>query len=104
MRCALALVFVLSITGCKGDPVKCEKACRNYAQLVYWEQAEAEIAAVPVAERDALRKQKMGEFSANLSKGVDLCTSKCMSANHDEDIDCLIAAKTAKDVKACTTK
>lgn len=104
MRCALAVLFVLSITGCKGDPVKCEKACRNYAQLVYWEQTETEIAAAPAAERDELRKKKMAEFSANLAKGVDLCTSKCMSANHEEDIDCLINAKTAKEVKACTTK
>ena len=97
----VALFFAI---GCKGSPEKCEKACRNYAQLVYWDQAEQEISAAPVAERDELRKKKMGEFSHNLSKGVDLCTSKCMSANHDEDIDCLINAKTAKDVKACTTK
>jgi hypothetical protein len=71
---------------------------------VFWEQAEQEIAAAPVTERDALRKKKMGEFSHNLSKGVDMCSSKCMSANHTQDIDCLINAKTAKEAKSCTTK
>lgn len=101
---AILVALVLSVTGCKGNPEKCEKACRNYAQLVYWEQAEQEIAAAPVEQRDDLRKKKMGEFSHNLSKGVDMCSSKCMSANHDEDIDCLINAKTAKEVRACTTK
>lgn len=96
------LALVLFVLGCKGDPDKCESACRNFAQLVYWEQAEQEIAAVPVAERDALRKQKMGEFSHNLSKGVDMCSSKCMSANHTQDIDCLNKAKTAKEARNCT--
>ena len=98
------LVAILCVLGCKGDPDRCELACRNYAQLVFWEVAEKEIAAAPVAERDALRKKKMGEFSHNLSKGVDMCSSKCMSANHEQDIDCLINAKTAKEAKSCTTK
>lgn len=96
----LVLPLVLAI-GCKGDPVQCEKACRNYAELVYWEQADAEINAAPVAERDALRKKKMGEFSHNLSRGIDMCTSKCLSANNDETTNCLLNAKTAKQAKAC---
>jgi len=71
---------------------------------VYWEEAEKEIAAVPAPERDELRKAKMAQFSANLSRGVDMCSSKCMSANHKEDIECLINAKTAKEARACTSK
>jgi hypothetical protein len=105
MRWLVALCFVFS-TGCgacKGDPEKCDRACRNYAQLVYWEQANAEIEKVPVAERDAARKQKMAEFAEKLEKGVDLCTSKCVSANNKEDMDCLIEAKTAAAAKACVT-
>jgi hypothetical protein len=46
----------------------------------------------------------MAQFSNNLSRGVDMCSSKCMSANHKEDIECLINAKTAKEAKACTTR
>lgn len=103
MRSALLLVVAMAL-GCKGDPVQCEKACRNYAELVYWDEAEKEIAAVPAPERDELRKTKMAQFSANLSRGVDMCSSKCMSANHEEDINCLINAKTAKEAKACSTK
>jgi hypothetical protein len=102
MRSLLAVVGTLALlVGCKGDPVKCEKACRNYAELTYWKQADAEINAAPLAERDALRKKKMGEFSHNLSRGVDMCTSQCMSANNDEVIDCLLAAKTAEQAQSC---
>lgn len=100
MRSLVLAMFVLAI-GCKGDPTKCEEACRNYAQLVFWEEAEQEIAAAPADQRDALRKKKMGEFSYNLSKGVDMCTSQCISANNDETIECLIAAKTGKQARDC---
>lgn len=100
---SLLLALTLSTLGCKGDPVECEKACRNYAELVYWDEAEKEIAAVPADQRDAMRKEKMAKFSANMSRGVDMCSSKCMSANNKEDIKCLIDAKTAKDAKACVT-
>jgi hypothetical protein len=94
-------VLVLVAFGCKGDPTRCEKACRNYAELVFWKGADAEIIATPVAERDALRKKKMAEFTNNLSKGVDMCTSKCMSANNDKTTNCLLDAKTAEQAKKC---
>jgi hypothetical protein len=100
MRSVLALV-VFAALGCKGDPVKCEKACRNYAELTYWKKADAEINAAPVAERDALRKKKVAEFSAKLERGIDMCTSKCMSANSDDQTKCLIEAKTADEAHAC---
>lgn len=106
MRWLLALCFVFS-TGCqacKGDPEKCDQACRNYAELVFWDKANAEIEQLPPAERDAARKQKMAEFAKNLEKGVDMCTSKCVSANNTDDMNCLIAAKTAKAAKECVTK
>lgn len=102
MRFVVLLVAPLTLLlGCKGDPVQCEKACRNYAELTYWDEADKEINAAPVAERDALRKDKMGKFSHNLSRGVDMCTSQCMSANNDEIINCLINAKTSKQAQAC---
>jgi hypothetical protein len=105
MRSLFGLVVVGFLAlGCKGNPEKCEKACRNYAELVYWKQADAEINAAPVAERDELRKKKMGEFANNLSRGVDMCTSKCMSANNDKITNCLLEAKTAEQAKACAPK
>jgi hypothetical protein len=101
---ALCLVFMTGCGACKGDPEKCDQACRNYAELVFWDQANAEIEELPVAERDAARKQKMAEFATNLEKGVDLCTSKCVSANNTDDMNCLIEAKSAKAAKDCVTQ
>ena len=108
MQWLLAVCFVVFAGAgcqmCKGDPDKCDRACRNYAELVFWQKADAEIEALPVGERDAMRKQKMAEFARNLERGVDMCTSKCVSANNTEDTDCLIGAKTADQAKHCVTK
>lgn len=103
MRALLGMVLLLSVLGigCDKDPEKCEKACRNYAELVFWEQADAEIAAAPVEKRDELRKEKLAKFTKDLENGINTCTSKCLSANDEKDINCMVAAKTSKQVKAC---
>jgi hypothetical protein len=93
--------IVIALTACKSDPVKCEQGIRNYAQLVYWDQADAEIAAAPVAQRDALRKDKLAKFQADMERGLQIEVSKCTSANFGSQIDCMNAAKTAKQAKAC---
>ena len=87
--------------GCKGDPVKCDQGCRNYFTLLYWDKEDPLIAAAPPAERDAMRKQKLTEFEAQMARGVDVCSTQCMSANDEKDLDCMIGAKTAAAVKAC---
>jgi hypothetical protein len=100
---ALFFVFMAGCQACKGDPEKCDRACRNYAELVFWDQANVEIDQLPVGERDAARKQKLAEFARNLERGIDLCSSKCVSANNTDDMNCMIEAKTAKAAKACVT-
>jgi hypothetical protein len=100
MRLVLALTLLLG--ACKGDAVKCEQGCRNFATLVYWKHADAEINAAPPDKRDALRKRKLGEFDSKLENGIDMCVSQCQSANNTDDIDCMIAAKTADQALACT--
>jgi hypothetical protein len=100
----LAVLLSLLLCACKGDMQKCEQACRNYGTLVYWKHADAEIAAAPAAEQDALRKKKLGQFDSKLENGVDMCVSQCQSANNDADMECMIAAKTADQAIACTTK
>ena len=39
--------LVLVALGCKGNPEKCDKGCRNFFELVYWEKANAEIDSAP---------------------------------------------------------
>lgn len=105
MRFAFAILLSLATGGCmkqcNADPDKCEQACRNYAQLVFWETADVEINAAPADQRDALRKSKLAEFTKNMELGLPTCTSKCVSANNDTDMNCMLEAKSAKQVKAC---
>ena len=98
--CLVAVAFV-TFTGCKGDREKCEQAARNFATLTYWERVNKEIAERPAAERDGLRKKKVSEFTNELETKIDTVVSQCQSANNDEQVDCMIAAKTATEALAC---
>jgi hypothetical protein len=98
----LALVLLVAIAACKkGDPVKCDNACRNYAQLTYWHQHDQEIAAAPPEQRDALRQKLLADFTRGMERGLDLCTTKCVDANYDKDVDCWTNAKTYEQLQKC---
>lgn len=100
----LLLSIVLALTSCgKGDPVKCDTGCRNFATLMFWDKADKEIAALPTDKQEAARKQKLAELAKNLEGGMNFCISKCQAANNDDQIDCLVNAKTAPEVKACAS-
>ncbi len=102
-RAVVAVAFAsLALGGCKGDPTKCEKAIRNYTALVFWDAADKEIAAAPAADRAELRKKKLADYSAQLDRGLDMLTSQCVSANNDDQVQCMIDAKTADDAHKCT--
>jgi hypothetical protein len=97
-----ALLVLLAIAACKkGDPVKCDVACRNYAQLDFWHHADLEINALPVDQRDAARKAKLAEFTRNMERGLDSCTTKCVDASYDKDVTCWTNAKTYEQLQKC---
>lgn len=97
-----ALVFVVVMAACKkGDPKKCDVACRNFAQLTFWHGADPKIDALPPEQRDEARKKALAEFTRNMERGLDLCTSKCVDANYDKDVSCWTNAKTYDDLKKC---
>lgn len=93
---------LLAVAACRGDAQQCDQACRNAANLQYWRGADKDIAAAPADQRDALRKQKVTEFGRKLEAGIDQCVSQCQAAGNQGTIDCLIAAKTADQIDACT--
>ena len=101
LRLASILASILVVGGCRGDAVKCEQGCRNFATLVYRQNAEAKAAAAPPAERDAMRKQLLDKLDSELEHGIGVCVSQCQSANHTDDTECMIAAKTADQALAC---
>ncbi|MBA3541942.1 MAG: hypothetical protein H0T79_20165 [Deltaproteobacteria bacterium] len=100
MRYVLLVMFALSGCG-KGDPQKCDQACRNYGTLMFWKVADAEIEKAPVDQREALRKAKVVELASKLESGVTFCVSKCQSANNEEQMKCMIGAKTADVINKC---
>lgn len=99
LLCIFALCFAAA--ACKGDREKCEQAARNFATLTYWERTNAEIAKLPAEQREGVRKRKLSEFTNELEEKIDTVVSQCQSANNDDQVDCMIAAKTAKDSLEC---
>lgn len=97
-----AIVLSLAaLVGCHGDPVKCDQGCRNYFTLHFWAEADKDIARAPADQRDALRKQKLGDLDKRMGDGLDMCVSQCQAANNKDDIECMIAAKTVDQVRSC---
>jgi hypothetical protein len=97
----LALAAAIFVTACRGDAQKCEQACRNVYTLTYWQRADADIAKLPPEQRKLERQKRLSDFTNRLEMGVDTCTTQCQSANNDQQIDCMIAAKTAEQAIAC---
>ena len=98
---ALAVALVAG-AGCRVDALQCDQACRNAMSLAYWKAADQEIAAAPADQRDALRKQKLSEFTKKVEAGIDGCVLRCQSARDQATVDCLIAARTADQAQVCS--
>ena len=101
MRC-LVLAIAIFVTACRGDAQKCEQACRNVYTLTYWDRANADIEKLPPEQRKLERQKRLSDFTNRLESGVDVCVSQCQSANNDDQVDCMIKAKTGAEAVACT--
>jgi hypothetical protein len=102
MRYALVvMIATLSLGGCKGDRAKCEKAARNFFELRFWARTNAELAQLPESQRDLYRSKKVSEFTNRLEEQIDFRVEQCVSANNEEQIDCMIAAKNEAQVLKC---
>jgi hypothetical protein len=99
MRWVLGL-FVL-VAACKGDAQKCEQAARNYVTLVFWHKHDPEIAKLPADQQKLAREKKLAELSNLLESGIEHSVKQCQSANDEDAIDCMIAAKTAEQAIKC---
>lgn len=100
MRVSLALVMLFAVA-CQGDPKKCEQAVRNYHSLLFWEQANKEIGSAAPAQRAALRTEKNTQFLHEETRALPTLISQCTTANNEDQVSCLIAAKTADQARKC---
>jgi hypothetical protein len=101
---AVTLLFVCLAACHQGDPDRCEAAVRNYGTLLFWRDADITIAKAPPEKRDALRKQKLSEFTARMDQGLQTLVTQCISANDTKTIKCMIDAKTADEAEACAPR
>jgi hypothetical protein len=97
-----AVLVLTLLVACKGDPQRCDQAARNYATLKYWSVADVEIAKAPAADRDKLRREKLAKFEDSVERGIDAVVAQCVSANNDEQVDCMIDAKTIAEARLCS--
>jgi hypothetical protein len=97
----IVLLAILALGACKGDRDKCEKATRNYFELRFWAKTNKELAQLPEHEREAARKKAMSKYINTLEEHIDFKVQQCVSANNDEQVDCMIAAKTEDEVLKC---
>ena len=99
---AVALVATLAVTACsRPKPEDCEEGIRNWFTLIYWEDAEKEIAAAPPAQRDAVRAAKLADRDAKLAEGLDLSVRQCRSARDFDGVTCMKNARTATQARGC---
>ncbi len=75
------------------DETACDRACRNYATLKFWQ------AAGEVAETE--RTARTAELQHNLDSGLPNCITQCVSANNGAQTACFGAAKSVDELNAC---
>lgn len=98
----ILLAGALAAGGCKKPKAEeCEAAIRTWFTLLYWEDAEKEIAAAPPEQREAVRTAKLADRDACLKVGMDLSVRQCRAAGDYKFIDCMKTAKTAIQARAC---
>jgi hypothetical protein len=98
----ILLAGVLAAVGCnKPKAEDCEEAIRSWFTLIYWEDAEKAIAAAPLAEREAVRAEKLADRDACLKVGLDLSVRQCRAAGDFKFIECMKSARTATAARAC---
>lgn len=97
-----AVVVAVGLSACKRPtPEDCDAAVRNWFTLIYWEQAEKDIAAAPPEQREQLRKTKLADRDAKLNEGIGLAIMQCRAARDFDGVKCMRAATTADEARKC---
>lgn len=73
------------------DNAACERACRNFATLKFWEHVD------PAADRKPLES----DLANKVANGLPACVGQCLSAKNAEQTACLGNAKTVDELGAC---
>ena len=97
----MAAALALGAGACGASGPDCDKACRNYFTLHYWDEADKDIAKATPADRDAVRKKKVEQLDPRMQTELGMCLSQCREASSDKEAKCMIEAKSVKAVEDC---
>ena len=86
------------------DRSACDRACRNFATLKFWQHAEAEISALPEDAQDSAHAMKSDQLAKKLEEGLEGCISTCLGANNAQQTGCWGDAKSVDELAACDLK
>lgn len=102
--CAAAAVLFLAAgsVGCSRPSAKdCEEMLTKWFTMIYWEKAEAEIAAAPAEQREALRQTRTVEHDRQLKGGMELGVMQCRGARDHDFVKCMKDASNATQARKC---
>ena len=87
------------------SPEQCDKLCRRYNELHYWERFEKDAAGLAPSARDKLRAERQAEWDAIAARefdpGRENCVKQCRRAAKRDDVTCVEEAQTAAAAKEC---
>lgn len=98
----LAAALLASLAACdKANTEECDKGCRNYFALKYWEDQDKLIAAAPEDERAKMREEAELLEEKRLLQNLDLCVTKCKSGATSERANCWAKATSVAELEKC---
>lgn len=83
------------------DRPSCDRACRNYATLKFWDRAEPALSALPEADRAAAHAAKATELADQLAAGIETCIGTCLASNNPRQAACWGDATSVAQLAAC---
>ena len=83
------------------DEALCDHACRDYATVMYWSTADAEIARLSPEAHDEARKQKAAALGPKLEAGIPACVTQCLESHNLAQVACMDRATSAPALRAC---
>jgi hypothetical protein len=111
MRFAAPILLLgFLVAACSNPTVdECERLCRKYSELAYFEKVEAAVTSMPADDAARVRSEKkeaweaMQEDEAHLKK-LDNCMTGCRRGTKKPAIACVDRAETVAEADACMKK
>ena len=104
MRSVCLLVLFLAACS-RPTPEQCDKLCRRYNELHFWDRFEKDAAGLAPDAREKLRADRQKELdeinAREFDPGRENCVKECRRSAGRDEVTCVEAAKTGPEAKAC---